>query len=121
MSERLRFIEHAGKQVLLIDFGGCSHAEMLALLAEIQATIEEQPRDSVLTLADFHDAHIDKAIATRMKEVLAFDRPYVKRSAWVGTDDLPKVFYENFKTFSQREFPTFQTRKRALDWLVREP
>jgi hypothetical protein len=54
---------------------------MFALLAEIQATTEEQPRGSVLTLADFHDAQIDKAVTTRMKEVLVFDRPYVKRSA----------------------------------------
>jgi len=121
MSQRLRFIEHAGKQVLLIDFGGCSRAEMLALLAEIQAIIEEQPRESVLTLADFHGAQIDKAIATRMKEVLVFDRPYVKRSAWVGTENLPKVFYENFRRFSQRDFPVFASREEALDWLVREP
>jgi len=121
MSQRLRFIEHSGKQVLLIDFGHCSPGEMFALLAEIQATIEEQPRDSVLTLADFHDAQIDKAIATRMKEVLVFDRPYVKRSAWVGTESLPKVLYENFKHFSHRDFPTFSSREEALDWLVREP
>lgn len=121
MSQGLRFIEHAGKQVLLIDFGGCSHEEMLALLAEIQATIEEQPRESVLTLADFRGAQIDRAVATRMKEVLVFDRPYVKRSAWVGTEDLPKVFYENFKSFSQRDFPVFSSREEALDWLVREP
>jgi hypothetical protein len=121
MSQRLRFIEHAGKQVLLIDFGGCSQEEMLALLAEIRAIIEEQPRESVLTLADFHGAQIDRAIATRMKEVLVFDRPYVKRSAWVGTESLPKVFYENFKHFSQRDFPAFSSREEALDWLVREP
>jgi len=121
MSERLHFIEHAGKQVLLIDFGGCSREQIFALLADIQATIAEQPRDSVLTLADFRDAHIDKAIATRMKEVLVFDRPYVRRSAWVGTDNLPKVFYENFRHFSQRDFPLFASREEALDWLAREP
>jgi len=30
------------------------------------------------------------------------------------------VFYENFKTFSQREIPTFKTREEAMDWLVRD-
>ena len=121
MGEELRFIEHSGKQVLLIDFTGGTHDEILALLAEIQATIEEQPRGSVLTLADFHGAQIDKAVAARIKEVLVFDRPYVKRSAWVGTENLPKVFYENFKHFSHRDFPVFSSREEALDWLVREP
>ena len=46
---------------------------------------------------------VDKAVATRMKEVLALDRPHVKRSAWVGTEKLPKAFYDNFKAFSQRD------------------
>jgi hypothetical protein len=73
----------------------------------------------VLTLADFSGAEIDKAIATKMKEVLVLDRPYVKKSAWVGTESLPHVFYENFKNFSQRDFPTFETREEAMDWLVR--
>ena len=46
------------------------------------------------------------------------DRPYVKRSAWIGGDSVPHVLYENIKSFSQREFPTFKTREEAMDWLV---
>ncbi len=56
----------------------------------------------------------------RIKELLVFDRPYVKRSAWIGTESLPHVFYENFKSFSQRDFPAFKTREEAMDWLVKE-
>jgi hypothetical protein len=55
-----------------------------------------------------------------MKEVAVFDRPYVKRAAFVGAQSLPKVFYEALKIFSRREFPKFQTRQEAMDWLVRE-
>jgi hypothetical protein len=120
MAHRLRFVEHSGKQVLLIDLSECGSEEILWLLAEIQETISDQPRGSVLTLADFHGAHIDKAVATRIKEVLVLDRPYVKRAAWIGTENLPAVFYENFKTFSQRDFPKFPTREEALDWLVED-
>ena len=65
-------------------------------------------------------AHVDKEVATKIKEVLVFDRPYVKKSAWVGTENLPHVFYEHFKSFSQRDFPTFPTREAAMDWLVEE-
>ena len=28
------------------------------------------------------------------------------------------MFYEHFKSFSQRELPAFQTREEALEWLV---
>ncbi len=55
-----------------------------------------------------------------MKEVAVFDRPYVKRAAIVGAESLPNAFYEALKTFSRREFPRFNTREGAMDWLVRE-
>lgn len=119
MDDRSKFTEHRGKQILLIDFSGCTPQQILAVVAEVQEQIAEQPRDSVLTLADFTGAQVDKAVATRIKEALVFDRPYVKRSAWVGTEHLPKVLYENFKSFSQRDFPTFKTREEAMDWLVK--
>jgi len=53
-----------------------------------------------------------------LKQATVFDRPHVKRSAWVGTEALPRVFYENLKAFSQRDLPTFKSREEALDWLV---
>ena len=91
---------------------------MLLLLDQVRAEIAGRERGTVLTLADFTGAHVDKAVATKIKEVLVLDRPYVKRSAWVGTEDLPKVFYENFKSFSQRDLPIFKTREEAMEWLV---
>jgi len=30
---------------------------------------------------------------------------------------MPRVFYQNIKSFSQRDLPTFKTREEALDWL----
>ncbi len=120
MDERLRFIKHCGKPILLVDFSQGTKQEILLLLDQIKNTIAQEPHGSLLTLADFTGAQVDKAVATRMKEVLVFDRPYVKKSAWVGTASLPKVFYENFKSFSQRDFPAFETREEAMDWLVKD-
>jgi len=118
--ERLRFVKHKGQAIFLIDFSHCKGKEMLLLLDQVRADVARHAPGSVLTLADFSGAHVDKAVATKIKEVLVLDRPYVKKSAWVGTDSLPHVFYENFKNFSQREFPTFETREEAMDWLVKE-
>ncbi len=71
-------------------------------------------------MTDFTGAEIDKHVATRIKEVLVLDRPYVKRSAWVGTESLPHIFYEHFKNFSQRDLPHFKSREEAMDWLVQD-
>ena len=118
--ERLRFIKHKGQAIFLIDFSQCKGKEMLLLLDQVRADVARHAPGSVLTLADFSGARVDKAVATKIKEVLVLDRPYVKKSAWVGTESLPHVFYENFKNFSQREFPTFETREEAMEWLVKE-
>jgi len=56
-----------------------------------------------------------------LKEVMVFDRPFVKRSALVGVESLPKVYYDNIKSFTQRNFATFKTRVEAMDYLVKEP
>ncbi len=118
--ERLRFIQHKGHSILFIDFRSCESKEMLALLDQIKSTVERQAPKSLLILSDFAGAHFDKQVATRAKEVLVLDRPYVKKSAWIGTDSVPHVYYENFKSFSQRELPSFKSREEALDWLVAE-
>jgi hypothetical protein len=118
MDDRIRFIKHKGKVILLADFSGLTAEEFMPLLNEVQRKVAPLPANSALTLGDFTGAHIDKAVAMRMKEVLVFDRPHVKRTAWVGVESLPKVFFENFKTFSQRDLPTFKTREEAMDWLV---
>jgi hypothetical protein len=118
--ERASFIEHRGSKILLIDFRDLDAKQLLEVVERARALVTAQPRDSVLTLADFGGSSIDRDVATRIKEVLVFDRPYVKRSAWVGVEDLPKAFYESFRMFSRRDFPTFRTREEAMDWLVSE-
>jgi len=120
LDERLHFVKHKGQAIYVIDFSHCSGKEMMVLLDLVRADIARHAPGSVLTLADVSGAQMDKKVATRVQEVLVLDRPYVKRSAWVGTESLPKVFYEHFKNFSQRELPAFKTREKAMDWLVEE-
>jgi hypothetical protein len=118
LDERLHFVKHKGHSIYIIDFSHCGEKEIVLLLDLVRADISRHEAKSVLTLADFTDALIDKNVATRIKEVLVLDRPYVKRSAWVGTESLPHVFYEHFKNFSQRDLPSFKTREEAMEWLV---
>lgn len=116
--DRLKVIKHKGHSIYSVDFTHCAAKELLTLLDRLRTEVARHEPGSLLILADFTGAKVDKAVATRIKEVLVLDRPYVKRSAWVGTESLPRVFYEHFKNFSQRELPVFNTRERALEWLV---
>jgi hypothetical protein len=120
LEDRLRFIKHKGQAIYVVDLRYCTPKELLLLLDLVRADVARHAPGSLLTLADFTGAQMDKTVATRMKEILVLDRPFVKRSAWVGTESLPYVFYEHFKNFSQRDFPAFETRIEAMDWLVED-
>lgn len=90
------------------------------IAGEVQRIVTKQSRQSVFTLTDFRGARFSRAAFIRIKEVAIFDRPFVKRGAFVSAESLPNVFYEGLKTFCRREFPRFKTRDEAMDWLVKE-
>ena len=120
MEERIRFITHKGQSILLVDISDCTAEQLTAASQLVPSFLSTQPRGSVLLLADFTGSKFDKTAIEMLKKTTVFDRPHIKRSAWVGTESLPKVFYENIKAFSQRDLPTFKTREEAMDWLVAE-
>jgi hypothetical protein len=116
--DRIRFVSHKGQTIFVVDCSHCSAKEMLFLLEQVRVIVARHAPGSMLTLGDFTGAEVDRQVATRLKEVLTLDRPYVKRSAWVGAESLPHVFRDNIKSFSQRDFPMFKTRDEAMEWLV---
>ena len=118
MEERIRYIAHRGHRVLLVDLSHCSAAELARIARLVPASTVTEPRGSVLLLADFTGSEFDKTTIEVLKRATVFDRPHLKRSAWVGVETLPHVFYENIKSFSRRDLPTFKTREEGLEWLV---
>ena len=103
-----------------MDFSNCSAFEVEKIARAVPDTVTVQPRGSVLLLADFTGALFDHEALRAMKESAVFDKPYIKKSAWVGAENFPPVFERNLKAFSRREFTTFRTRQEALDWLVED-
>ena len=120
MEERIHFIKHQEKPIMVVDCTYATATEMQLTLEHVRMMVAKHARESVLILADMNGATFDHAVATKMKEVLTLDRPFVKKTAWVGADKVPKAFMENFHSFSQRDIVTFKTREEAMDWLVEE-
>jgi hypothetical protein len=86
----------------------------------VPSYVTPEPDNSVLLLADFSNAQIDRDALEHVKLAAVFDRPHLKRSAWVITPSFPKAFYENVRAFSVRELHIFQTRGQALRYLIGE-
>jgi hypothetical protein len=119
--ERVRFITHKGKQVLLLDYQGLSdEAETLAMIEDRKEMVASQPKGSVLTVANIAGAHLSKDALMKIKEANVFDLPFVRRAALVGVDDRQKAKVEAVETFSHHSHGTFATMEEALDWVVGE-
>jgi hypothetical protein len=120
MHKRISVIRHQAKQILFVDCSACSAAEVEKIARLVPEIVTAQPRASVLALVDFTGAKFDEATIRTMKESAVFDKPYIKASAWIGSEALPKMYYEQLTSFSGRDFPAFNTRLEALEWLVKK-
>jgi hypothetical protein len=120
VTERVRFIAHHSKQILLVDVSHCSAAQVGKIIGALPEIVTTHPRNSVLILSDFTGASFDQEAIRAMKEAAVFDKPFVKKSAWVGAENFPDVFSEDIMNFSRRKFPTFKSREDALTWLAKD-
>jgi hypothetical protein len=120
MHERIRFITHQGKQVLFVDMSRSSPSQVEEIARKVPDTVTVQPLGSVRLLVDFTGASLDQSVLRTLKESAVFDKPYIKASAWIGSEALSGTFFEELRSFSRREFPAFKTRLEALEWLVKE-
>jgi hypothetical protein len=118
VSERIRFIDYQGKRVLLVDLSNCLADEFEKLVRQVPDYVTTQPRGSVLVLTDFTAAVFNRDTIRAVKETAVFDKPFIRKSALVGTGTFPMKFYEELKSFSRRELLIFETREEALMWLV---
>jgi hypothetical protein len=118
VQDRIRFIDHQGKEILLVDLSNCPANEVEKIARAVPDYTTVRPRGSVLVLTDFTGAAFDRDAVRAIKETAVFDKPFVKKSALVGTEDLPVSFHDELKTFSRRELLPFKTREEALAWLV---
>ena len=120
MTDHIRLITHQRKQILLVDLSNCSAVEVEKIARAVPEVVTTRRWGSVLILSDFTGASFDEEAVRAMKEAAVFDKPYVKKSAWVGPETFPQLFSESVRSFSRREFPAFKTREEALAWLVKD-
>ena len=103
-----------------MDLSNCSASEVAKIARTVPELVTTRPRGSVLILSDFTGASFDEEALRLMKEAAVFDKPFIKKTAWVGTENFPEVFSESISRFSRRDFPSFENREEALAWLVKD-
>jgi len=118
VGEPIEFINYQGKAILVVDFSNRSTQEVEKIVRAVPEHVATKPLGSVLLLADFTGASFDQEVLRAMQQTAVFNKPYIKKSAWVGAEGFPAAFRDSLTSFARRDFPTFRTRKEALNWLV---
>jgi hypothetical protein len=118
--ERVRFITHQGKRVLLVDVAHCSTDEAEKAIRTVPGFVTVQPRSSVLLLVDFAGTSFNSETIRAMHGNVVLDKPYIKKSAWIGAESLPDSFRQGLSGYSGRDFPVFKDRVDALEWLTKD-
>jgi hypothetical protein len=115
--ERIRFLNRNGKDVLLIDLSNGSARVVEEVMQKVPDIVATHAPGSALVLTDLTGAAFDENAVMSLKEAAVFNKPYIRKSALVGTESLPKHVYEGMKSFARREWGVFQSRTEALVWL----
>jgi hypothetical protein len=117
--ERTRFIDHKGKQILLLDYAGIRDPEEAVRQIQVSKRfVAGQPKGSLRVMTLVREARYNAAVLQGMKELAAHNAPYVKASAVVGMSGLHRIAYQAVILFSKRNIKTFDNEADALDWLA---
>ena len=120
MVERIQFVVHRGKKVIVVDLAKCNADEVKRTVRQLPDVVTAQPTGSVLSLGEFTGTAFDDEAIRAMQQTAVFDKPFIKKSALVGAEDLLEPILKKIMGFSHRKFLVFKTRQEALEWLTED-
>ncbi len=118
----VKFVDHGGKKVLLMDFSNAKDGR------EIVETAEEAMRlvrlmnqqRSIRGLLDLSGTSFNKVVRETMMKMSKNNGPYMKSVAFVGLGVLLSPLFRGLLFMTGRSnHKVFNTRGDALDWLVK--
>jgi hypothetical protein len=119
--ERVSFLVHKGRQVLLLDLTRASVEEIATVISTARPLIHGAAPGSVLTLTDITEVAVRDASTSHLVAFMKENRPYVKAAAATGASDLARAILASVRILTGRQLNLFKTRQDALDWLVSVP
>lgn len=118
--DRVRFLDHKGKQLLVIDFSDCSPTAVLRTIEMAKSFIKQQSEGSLLTLTVATNARFDFEVVRALKDYTSQNKRYVRAAAVVGIGGLQKIILNTVVRFTGRTFGLFDDFKKASDWLIEQ-
>lgn len=120
-TERVRFVDHKGRRILLTDLSDLTPNETPAVLDEAKKLVATLPKErTLLSLLVVQRMKFDPETVDAMKKVGRDNEPWVIATAVVGLSAIGRVVARVVSTFSGRRYASFDTVEQAKEWLVRQ-
>ncbi len=113
------WIEHNGKRILWVKYGGLKPAEMLDLIRTATQLILDEKSDQILSLSDLTDCFVNKDFTELSKEQGAISLPLTKKAAIMGVSGIKSILLKGVNAFAAKPRVPFDTVEEALDWLAK--
>lgn len=115
----VKWIEHKGKRILLMDFSNSEKPDILRICNEVPEITAKEPPLSALGIVDVTGSKFDGDISEAFKQMAEKDKPYMKMTAVVGVDGLKMIIFKIVLKFTGRTNLVLKnSREEAKDWLV---
>jgi hypothetical protein len=123
--ERLRFIEHKGGRILLMDNSANSKDEAYAMFDAFDSLVRSQPRGSLRVLCDFEGCYHDVGILGKWKKASEEHQNYIVKSANLGITGSFRIAMAAYRFFARLKgvpidsiMRDFSDEEQAKDWLL---
>lgn len=120
MNNRIKLINHNGKNIIHVDYSGLSNRnekEFLNIINEATQFMLKQGKD-LLILSDFKDSSGNTNIYDKLKESSAIVKPIRKKSAVIGISGVKSIFLKGVNLFSDSDLMSFNNLEDAKKWLA---
>jgi hypothetical protein len=115
--ERVKLLNHHGKNILLVDLSNSSPEETMKTIPVAKALISKFQAKSGLVITDVKGAKYNTEVAQAIKDFTWHNTPYLKSSAVVGAEGAAAFLLQTVILLSRRDLKSFNTRDEALNWL----
>ncbi len=118
----VKFVEHHGERILLIDFSNDSGKLTVGEAGEeaMQLVRSSGEPHSIRGVLDLSGRPLERGVRETMKKMSRSNGPYMKSVAFVGLGPVLSPFFKGLLFVTRRSnHRVFSTRRDALDWLAK--
>jgi hypothetical protein len=123
--ERVRWEEHKGKKILILDYSGLKAGnpeekrQILDVIAKAWE-ITEKKEGKILFLSYVANSSADNEIMAKLKEFASFANGSgkVDKECVVGISPIQKIFINTINMFSKAKLVVFNGMEEAKEWLT---